>query len=143
MQHTVRIHHVARAGELIAEARRLLTEAGVSGLYNESFPTAPLPNLDSFLGASQTAVADMGRALTRQQAPIRHGDEVTVENRWGRHGNTAKGTVGKVGRTLVHVDVGGSSKAFRLDNGREHPRGIENLNADDIARIRRDLAPQR
>lgn len=143
MQHTIRIQHVARAAGLLAEARRLLTEAGVSGLYSDKLPTTPVSSLDSFLGASQSAVADIERALIRQEAPIRTGDPVTIENRWGRHDQTARGTIDKVGRTLVHINVGGASKPFRLDNGREHPRGIESLNSDDVARIRRDLASKR
>lgn len=143
MQHTIRIAHVTRSRELLAEARLLLQQAGVVDLTLESLPVAPPPNLDAFLGAAITGVGVVEAALVRQNVPIAIGDAVTIENRNGRHDQTARGTIAQVGRSLVHVFVGGRSKAFSLQTGREHRLGIERLNDDDVARIRRDLAPKR
>ena len=82
-------------------------------------------------------------ARVRQSVPIAFGDNVTVRAMWRRDA-TSTYPVSRVGRTLVYLGAAMSERAFRLDTGRENgdPSNYH-IDADDLARIKRDLVGKR
>ncbi len=75
-------------------------------------------------------------AMVRQSVPIAFGDEVAVYHRK----DTLRTEVLSVGRAIIQTTRG----AFRLDTGEQNcdPSNYR-IDADDLARIRRDLVGKR
>ena len=99
-------------------------------------------------GALDTLVADAERRIAsaeRRALPIAFGDEVRIGDVNARRRPADRHTVTRIGRTLIYVaGVYGREAAFRLDDGRENDNyGHRWIDADDLARIRRDLVGKR
>lgn len=76
-------------------------------------------------------------SMERRAVPIAYGDTVRVCG-WNDKRNRR---VTNVGRTLIHLD---GHATYRLDDGRAtHERGSDGIDADDLARIKRDLVGKR
>jgi len=89
--------------------------------------------LAPFIAKAAAHVASM----ERRALPIAFGDSVRVCG-WNSKRDRR---VTNVGRTLIHLD---GRATYRLDDGRAtHERGIDAIDADDLARIRRDLVGKR
>jgi len=93
-------------------------------------------------------VADAERRIAsaeRRALPIAFGDEVRISDVNARRRTPDRYDVVRVGRTLVYIaNKYSRDAAFRLDNGVENDNcGHRRIDADDLARIKRDLVGKR
>ena len=80
----------------------------------------------------------------RRSVPIAFGDRVLVTSVNARGRDPEMLAVLRVGPVLVHLSQWGRSESYRLDTGRRNDGyGHERIDADDIARIKRDLVGKR
>ena len=83
-------------------------------------------------------------SMERRAVPIAFGDTVMVVGiNDGRRGGPARERVVSVGRTLVHLS---DERAYYIESGAWNDRGYGfhyRINADDLARIKRDLVGKR
>jgi len=83
-------------------------------------------------------------SMERRALPIAFGDTVTVTGINDRRGSgPRRARVESIGRTLIHL---GDDRAYYIENGRWNDRQYGShyhIDADDLARIKRDLAGKR
>ena len=129
----------ARAAHAALVAAKAACDA--AGLTIEA---TSLPRGDVFATCIDRAASRIV-SMERRAVPIAFGDTVTVYdvNACGRAPEQLP--VARVGRSLIHVDVKYRGEvSYRLDDGRRNDDyGHTWIDADDLARIKRDLARKR